>query len=77
VELNVFWKDGGDGLPPEEGEQARKAAAGGSAFASKPSTASMGDSGASWRLKALIRARQAAEREGKALSEVRHRPMGC
>lgn len=60
-ELNKFWQDGGKGLPPEQAARSN--------LARKPA-AGVGDGGASWRLKALKRARETAQREGKQLSDV-------
>jgi hypothetical protein len=60
-ELNKFWQDGGKGLPPEQAAKSN--------LARKP-VAGVGDGGASWRLKALKRARETAQREGKQLSDV-------
>ena len=60
-ELNKFWHDGGKGLPPEQAAKSN--------LARKPA-AGVGDGGASWRLKALKRARETAQREGKQLSDV-------
>jgi hypothetical protein len=61
-ELNPYWKAGGEGLPPEaepqRGGVRQKLGSG------------IGDGGASWRLKALKRAQEAAAREGKNLNEV-------
>ncbi|GAQ78864.1 hypothetical protein KFL_000200160 [Klebsormidium nitens] len=61
-ELNPYWKTGGEGLPPE----ANPRLGGGRA----KSAVGIGDGGASWRMKALKRAQEAAAREGKDLNEV-------
>lgn len=61
-ELNPYWKTGGEGLPPEADPQRR----GGR----EKSAVGIGDGGASWRMKALKRAQEAAAREGKNLNEV-------
>ncbi|EFN55254.1 hypothetical protein CHLNCDRAFT_134588 [Chlorella variabilis] len=60
-ELNPYFKDGGSGVPGE-----------GAAAGAPPvrPAAGIGDGGASWRLKALKRAQQQAEQEGKKLNEV-------
>ena len=62
-ELNPFYKEGGTGLPPEEVAAARAAGLG-VGHTLRP--AAVGDGGASWRLKALQRARQQAEQEVRA-----------
>lgn len=61
-ELNPYWKAGGEGLPPEAEPQR-----GG---VRQKLRSGIGDGGASWRLKALKRAQEAAAREGKNLNEV-------
>ncbi|MCD7462203.1 hypothetical protein HAX54_047999 [Datura stramonium] len=62
-ELNPYLKDGGSGYPDDsEGTKS-----GGSQLLS---TAVVGDGGASWRLKALRRAQEQADREGRKLDEV-------
>ncbi|KAM3356502.1 CWF19-like protein 2 [Capsicum galapagoense] len=61
-ELNPYLKDGGSGYPDDEGTRS-----GGSQLLS---TAVVGDGGASWRLKALRRAQEQADREGRKLDEV-------
>ncbi|XP_055813650.1 uncharacterized protein LOC129883097 [Solanum dulcamara] len=62
-ELNPYLKDGGGGYPDDsEGTKS-----GGSQLLS---TAVVGDGGASWRLKALRRAQEQADREGRKLDEV-------
>lgn len=62
-ELNPYLKDGGSGYPDDsEGTKG-----GGSQLLS---TAVIGDGGASWRLKALRRAQEQADREGRKLDEV-------
>lgn len=53
-ELNPYWKDGGDGLPTR------------CPSSSKPSVASVGDGGASWRARALRRMRERASLEGSS-----------
>ena len=60
-ELNPYWKAGdGSGLPPADDQKALSLGAHGM----------VGDGGASWRRKALKRAREQAEREGKPLEDV-------
>lgn len=62
-ELNPYLKDGGIGYPDDsEGTKS-----GGSQLLF---TAVVGDGGASWRLKALRRAQEQADREGRKLDEV-------
>lgn len=62
-ELNPYLKDGGGGYPDDsEGTKS-----GGSQLLS---SAVVGDGGASWRLKALRRAQEQADREGRKLNEV-------
>jgi hypothetical protein len=61
-ELNPYWKAGGEGLPPEAEPQRRGVR--------QKVGSGIGDGGASWRLKALKRAQEAAAREGKNLNEV-------
>ncbi|KAJ8549113.1 hypothetical protein K7X08_032820 [Anisodus acutangulus] len=62
-ELNPYLKDGGSGYPGDsEGTKT-----GGSQLLS---TTIVGDGGASWRLKALRRAKEQADREGRNLDEV-------
>ena len=69
-ELNPFWKDGGDGKPTEEAEAERPKLAPGAALLSAGKSGGVGDGGASWRLKALRRAKERAAEEGKSLAEV-------
>jgi hypothetical protein len=54
-ELNPYYKDGGSGVPSE---------------GSKTATTAVGDSGASWRARALARAKERAKEEGKSVDEV-------
>ena len=54
-------KDGGDGHPPENVETLNFP---------QSSHAVVGDGGLSWRLKALKRAKEQAEREGRTLHKV-------
>ncbi|XP_009629652.1 uncharacterized protein [Nicotiana tomentosiformis] len=62
-ELNPYLKDGGGGYP----DDSKGTNTGGSQLLS---TAVIGDGGASWRLKALRRAQEQADREGRKLDEV-------
>ncbi|CAI0543355.1 unnamed protein product [Linum tenue] len=61
-ELNPYLKDDGSGYP-DEAEEKRSGDR-------LPSSAVVGDGGASWRLKALKRAQEQAAREGRKLDEV-------
>jgi hypothetical protein len=62
-ELNPYFKDDGSGYPEEtDGSK--------SSGAQLLSSSVVGDGGASWRLKALKRAREQAAREGRRLDEV-------
>ncbi|KAF2290348.1 hypothetical protein GH714_011799 [Hevea brasiliensis] len=61
-ELNPYLKDNGSGYP-DDAEEKR---AGGHRL---PSSSLVGDGGASWRLKALKRAKEQAAREGRKLEE--------
>lgn len=62
-ELNPYLKDNGSGYP----EDSEGTKAGGEQLLS---SAVVGDGGASWRLKALKRAKEQAAREGRKLDEV-------
>lgn len=62
-ELNPYFKDDGSGYPEDTDEP--KAGAG-----QLLSPSVVGDGGASWRLKALKRAKEQATREGRRLQEV-------
>ncbi len=64
-ELNPFWKDGGEGLPPEE---QRVSEGRGSDTREKPR--GVGDGRRSWMLRAYKRALEQAENEGKPLEEI-------
>ncbi|GAB2217679.1 hypothetical protein Droror1_Dr00000882 [Drosera rotundifolia] len=68
-ELNPYLKGDGTGYP-EDGDRIRT---GGSQLLS---SSLVGDGGASWRLKALKRAKEQAEREGKKLEEVAEERWG-
>lgn len=62
-ELNPYLKDNGSGYPEEKDDP--------KAGSSKiPSSSFVGDGGASWRLKALKRAKEQAARDGKRVEEV-------
>ena len=69
-ELNPFWKDGGDGKPTEHAEATRPKLAPGAALLTSGASGGVGDGGASWRLKALRRAKERAADEGKSLADV-------
>ncbi|XP_029027313.1 CWF19-like protein 2 [Betta splendens] len=59
LELNPYWKDGGTGLPPEEG---------GDTAAKKGAV--VNDGGLSWLRKSYQRMKEQAEREQRSLSDV-------
>ncbi|NXI67693.1 C19L2 protein, partial [Anseranas semipalmata] len=58
-ELNPYWKDGGTGLPPEEGESA-----------SVKKVTGVEDAGLSWLRKSYQRMKEQAEREKRNLEEI-------
>ncbi|KAM5179709.1 CWF19-like protein 2 isoform 1-T1 [Mantella aurantiaca] len=58
-ELNPFWKDGGSGLPPEEGD-----------VTSLNKVQHVEDGGLSWLKKSLQRMKEQAEREKRSLEDV-------
>ncbi|KAH7294795.1 hypothetical protein KP509_27G019500 [Ceratopteris richardii] len=60
-ELNPFLKDGGDGYPPETSKREGM---------ERLEVPVIGDGGLSWRLKALKRAKEQAEREGRQLDKI-------
>ena len=62
-ELNPYLKNGGDGLPPAQPTTTTAAAAG-------QQLPSVGDGGASWRMKALRRAQEQAGQQGHRLSTI-------
>lgn len=70
-ELNPYWKNDGHGLPTEE----EKGGLRGGNSGKLPPPPGVGDGGASWRMKALKRAQEAAAREGRQLDEVRLLPF--
>ncbi|KAG9491368.1 hypothetical protein GDO78_000069 [Eleutherodactylus coqui] len=58
-ELNPFWKDGGSGLPPEEGD-----------VASVKKVQLVADGGLSWLRKSLQRMKEQSEREKRSLEDI-------
>ena len=68
-ELNPYWKNGGSGLPTDAvtTKDDNAAVASSSQQGRAPG---VGDGGASWRAKALLRARQRAKEEGRSLDDV-------
>ncbi|KAL8162753.1 hypothetical protein V2J09_014242 [Rumex salicifolius] len=62
-ELNPYFRDDGCGYPEEDNQTK-------TSKENLLSSSLVGDGGASWRLKALKRAKEQAEREGKKLDEV-------
>ncbi|XP_019380583.1 PREDICTED: CWF19-like protein 2 [Gavialis gangeticus] len=58
-ELNPYWKDGGTGLPPEEGEAA-----------SVKKVTAVEDGGLSWLQKSYQRMKEQAERENRNFEEI-------
>ena len=72
-ELNPHWSNGGDGFKPSSGidtpeDEARNPKT--NALLTAGASGGVGDGGASWRLKALRRAKERAAEEGKSPSEV-------
>lgn len=62
-ELNPYFKGNGTGYPEEESEKRN-------GKDQLLPTSVVGDGGASWRMKALRRAKEQAAREGQKLEEV-------
>ena len=69
-ELNPHFADGGDGRPDESRERGKPALAPGAALLTPGASGGVGDGGASWRLKALRRAKERAAEEGRSLADV-------
>ncbi|KAI5625453.1 CWF19-like protein 2 [Silurus asotus] len=59
LELNPYWKNGGSGLPPEEG-----------ASSAATKAAVVDDGGRGWLMKSYQRMKEQAERERRSLDEV-------
>ena len=57
LELNPFWKDGGTGLPTEDGEQTAV-------------SSGIGDGGVAWLKQAFRRCQEQAKEEGRSLEEL-------
>ncbi|XP_046383601.1 CWF19-like protein 2 [Ischnura elegans] len=64
-ELNPYWKDGGTGLPEEKPDDRGARALGG-----------VGDKGADWLRRALRRAKEQAEEEGRTLEDIAQERWG-
>lgn len=61
--MNPYYRDNGSGYPDQVYEEE-------STKIKLPASSVVGDGGASWRLKALKRAREQAIREGRKVDEV-------
>lgn len=70
VELNPYLRDGGTGLPVDDGRQQQNEDTHGRGETTPPSRSTVGDGGASWRMKALNRARSQAATQGTSVAEV-------
>ncbi|CAJ0953602.1 unnamed protein product [Ranitomeya imitator] len=65
-ELNPYWKDGGSGLPPEEGD-----------VTSAKKVQLVADGGLSWLQKSLQRMQEQSDREKRSLEDIVAERYGC
>ena len=69
-ELNPHFADGGDGRPDESRDRGKPAPAPGAALLTPGASGGVGDGGASWRLKALRRAKERRRGGSRSLADV-------